>query len=112
MDKLKIFLVGSALVSNGIFACFLSRAIQNGSVPWWASYLTSFISASIFAYQLRVKLLPLTLMSVFQTFFFHAAWYGTALFILGNELKGIKIIGLFFAFVGMIMMSLYGNIYG
>jgi len=45
-------------------------------------------------------------MSVFQTFFFHAAWYATAFFILGNELKGIKIIGLLFAFAGMIMMSL------
>lgn len=105
MDKYKIFLVGLALVSNGIFACFLSKGIQQGTVPWYASYLTSFISASIFAYQLRTKLLPLTLMSVFQTFFFHAAWYVTAFFIL-NELKGIKIIGLLFAFVGMIMMSL------
>ena len=105
MDKYKIFLVGLALVSNGVFACFLSRAIQLGTVPWYASYLTSFISASIFAYQLRAKLLPLTVMSVFQTFFFHAAWYMTAFFIL-NELKGIKIVGLLFAFFGMILMSL------
>mgnify|MGYP006291085823 CR=1 FL=1 len=105
MDKLKITLVAVGLISNGIFACFLSRAIQAGTMPWWASYLTSFISASIFAYQLRSKILPLTVMSVFQTFFFHAAWYTTAFFIL-NELKGIKIAGLLFAFVGMILMSL------
>lgn len=106
MDKFKIALVGFALISNGIFACFLSRAISSGSVPWWASYLTSFISASIFAFQLRSKLMPLTLMSVFQTFFFHAAWYTTAFFILGNELRGIKIVGLLFAFVGMLLMSI------
>jgi hypothetical protein len=106
MDKIKLSLVAAALISNGIFACFLSRAIGTGTMPWWSSYLTSFISASIFAYQLRAKIIPLTLMSVFQTFFFHAAWYATALFILGNELKGIKIVGLLFAFVGMIMMSL------
>jgi len=106
MDNIKIAIVGAMLISNGIFACFLSRAISAGSMPWWSSYLTSFISASIFAYQLRSKLMPLTLMSVFQTFFFHAAWYATAFFILGNELKGIKIIGLLFAFAGMIMMSL------
>jgi hypothetical protein len=106
MDKYKIYAVGVALVSNGIFACYLSRAIQNGIIPWWASYLTSFISASIFAYQLKAKLMPLTLISVFQTFFFHAAWYATAFFILDSELKGIKIVGLLFAFVGMIMMSL------
>jgi len=106
MDKIKITIVGLSLVTNGIFACFLSRAIGAGTMPWWSSYLTSFISASIFAYQLRAKLMPLTLMSVFQTFFFHAAWYATAFFILGNELKGIKIVGLLFAFAGMIMMSL------
>lgn len=106
MDKFKIVLVGLALISNGIFACFLSRAISSGSIPWWASYLTSFISASIFAYQMRAKLMPLTLLSVFQTFFFHAAWYATAFFILGNELRGIKIVGLLLAFVGMILMSL------
>ena len=106
MDKIKITIVALSLITNGIFACFLSRAIGAGTMPWWSSYLTSFISASIFAYQLRAKLMPLTLMSVFQTFFFHAAWYATALFILGNELKGIKVVGLLFAFVGMIMMSL------
>lgn len=106
MDKIKISLVAVTLISNGIFACFLSRAISSGTMPWWSSYLTSFISASVFAYQMRAKLMPLTVMSVFQTFFFHAAWYATAFFILGNELKGIKIVGLLFAFVGMIMMSI------
>ena len=105
-NQIKIALVATALVSNGIFAAFLSKSIRNGDYGWYWSYLTSFISASIYAYQLHTKLLPLTVMSVFQTFFFHAAWYCTAFFILGNELQGHKLIGLLLAFVGMITMSL------
>jgi hypothetical protein len=105
-NQIKIAIVATLLISNGIFAAFLSKAIRDGMYGWYWSYLTSFISASIFAYQLRANILPLTLMSVFQTFFFHAAWYTTAFFILGNELQGHKLLGLLLAFVGMIIMSL------
>ncbi len=56
--------------------------------------------------QLKEKILPLTVTSVFQTFFFHAAWYCTAFFIMSNELQGHKILGLLLAFAGMIIMSL------
>lgn len=101
----KVVMVAVLLTANGVFACFVSKAIRAQELGWYWAYLTSFISASIFAYQLRANLLPLTLMSVFQTFFFHASWYATAFFIL-DELKGIKIVGLLFAFAGMIMMSL------
>lgn len=105
-NQIKIFLVAFFLICNGVFAAFLSKAIRDGAYGWYWSYLTSFISASIFAYQLRANILPLTLMSVFQTFFFHAAWYCTAFFILNNELHGHKIIGLLLAFAGMIIMSI------
>lgn len=105
-DIFKILIVACVLVANGVFAAFMSKEIRAGNVVWYVSYVTSFISASIYAYQLKAKLLPLTVMSVFQTFFFHAAWYVTAYFILENELQGHKIIGLILAFVGMIIMSL------
>ena len=103
---LKITAVALLLVLNGIFACYMSREIRAGNIPWYVTYVTSLISASIFAYQLKAKILPLTVMSVFQTFFFHASWYITAYFILENELRGHKIAGLFLAFVGMILMSI------
>lgn len=105
-NTIKISLIALGLVCNGIFAAFLSKSIRAGNTAWYWSYLTSFISASLFAYQLRAKMLPLTLMSVFQTFFFHAAWYATAFFIMSNELHGHKLIGLALAFSGMIIMSL------
>lgn len=105
-NQTKIISVAICLIINGVFAAFLSKGIKAGLYGWYWSYLTSFISASIFAYQLKTNILPLTLMSVFQTFFFHAAWYTTAFFILSNELQGHKLIGLLLAFVGMIIMSL------
>ena len=105
-NNIKIGIVALSLIANGIFAAFLSKNIREGNVQWYWSYLTSFVSASIFAYQLRAKMLPLTVMSVFQTFFFHAAWYATAFFILNNELQGHKLFGLLLAFAGMIIMSL------
>lgn len=105
-NNIKIFFVAIALIANGIFAAYMSKSIRAGNTAWYWSYLTSFISASVFAYQLKEKILPLTLTSVFQTFFFHAAWYCTAFFIMSNELQGHKIIGLLLAFCGMIVMSL------
>jgi len=105
-NNTKIVLVAVTLISNGIFAAFLSKSIRSGNTEWYWSYLTSFISASIFAYQLKEKILPLTVTSVFQTFFFHAAWYATAFFIMSNELQGHKLLGLLLAFAGMIVMSL------
>lgn len=105
-NQAKIAIVGFLLVANGILACYMSKEIRAGSVPWYMTYIISIISATIYAYQLRAKLMPLTVMSVFQTFFFHAAWYVTAYFILENELRGHKLIGLSLAFVGMLLMSL------
>lgn len=105
-NNIKIVVVAVCLMTNGIFAAFLSKGIREGHYGWYMSYITSFISASIYAYQLRINILPLTLMSVFQTFFFHAAWYGTAFFLINNEFQGHKLLGLLLAFVGMIIMSL------
>lgn len=104
-NQIKIAIVATLLACNGVAGAYLSKAIRDGSVGWYFSYVTSFVSASIFAYQLKSKILPLTVMSVFQTFFFHAAWYITAFFILNNELQGHKLIGLLMAFIGMIIMS-------
>lgn len=104
-NQIKIAIVATLLACNGVAGAYLSKAIRDGSAGWYLSYVTSFVSASIFAYQLKSKILPLTVMSVFQTFFFHAAWYITAFFILNNELQGHKLVGLLMAFVGMIIMS-------
>jgi CHASE2 domain-containing sensor protein len=104
-NNIKIALVALFLMANGVFGAFLSKSIRDGSVPWYCTYLVSLISATIYAYQLNAKVMPLTTMSVFQTFFFHSAWYATAFFILNNELQGHKIIGLILAFIGMLIMS-------
>lgn len=105
-NNLKIFAVAFTLILNGIFAAYMSKSIREGNLSWYWTYITSIISASIYAYQLRAKIMPLTVMSVFQTFFFHSAWYVTAYFILENELRGHKLIGLLLAFVGMLIMSI------
>lgn len=105
-NNYKIATIAFALIVNGIFAAFMSKSIREGNTAWYWTYFTSIVSASIYAYQLKAKVLPLTVMSVFQTFFFHSAWYATAFFILNNELQGHKIVGLLLAFAGMIIMSL------
>jgi multidrug transporter EmrE-like cation transporter len=102
----KVLAVAAILIANGIFAAIMSKSIREGNTAWYWTYITSIISASIYAYQLKAKIMPLTVMSVFQTFFFHSAWYATAFFILNNELQGHKLIGLILAFAGMIIMSI------
>ena len=44
-NNIKICLVAICLISNGIFAAFLSKSIRLGNTAWYWSYLTSFISA-------------------------------------------------------------------
>lgn len=102
----KTVLLASMLILNGSFAAVLSKSIREGNINWYWSYLISFISASIFAYQLKTKMLPFTMMSVFQVFFFQSAWYTTAFFIAKEEFEGHKIVGVILAFVGMILISL------
>ena len=105
-NYIKAACIAGLLAGNGVLGALVSKSIRDGNIPWYLTYVISLISASIYAYQLRAKVMPLTVMSVFQTFFFHSAWYTTAFFILGNELKGHKIIGLMLAFAGMITMSI------
>ena len=106
-NYIKAACIAGLLAGNGVLGALVSQSIRDGNIPWYLTYVISLISASIYAYQLRAKVMPLTVMSVFQTFFFHSAWYTTAFFILGNELKGHKIIGLMLAFAGMITMSIW-----
>jgi multidrug transporter EmrE-like cation transporter len=102
----RIVFMATLLAANGIAAAFLSKYIREGSVNWYWTYIISFISASIFAYQLKTKMLPFTMMSVFQSFFFHSAWYATAFFIAREEFQGHKIVGILFALAGLILISL------
>ena len=69
-NHLKIAVVALTLALNGIFAAFMSKSIREGNAAWYWIYVTSLISATIYAYQLKTNLLPLTVMSVFQSFFF------------------------------------------
>lgn len=104
-NNLKIVAIGLVLMLNGVLGAFMSKSIREGNTAWYWTYIVSVISASVYAYQLKAKVMPLTVASVFQTFFFHSAWYITAFFILNNELQHHKLIGLLFAFTGMLIMS-------
>lgn len=105
-NNIRIIIIATMLMANGIAAAFLSKSIREGSVNWYWTYIISFVSATIFAYQLRTKMLPFTMMSVFQSFFFHSAWYTTAFFIAREEFEGHKIVGILFALAGLILISL------
>lgn len=105
-NEVKTVLVALVIMLNGVAAAFLSKSIRDGNTIWYWTYITSFVSANVYAFQLTSKLIPLTAISVFQTFFFQTAWYVTAYFILSDEFKGYKIIGLLFAFVGMMIIAL------
>lgn len=101
----KIVLLAILLIIVGSIAAFNSKAIRDGYSPWWTTYIVSAFTASIYAYQLRANLLPLTTTSVFQHFFFHSSWYFVTIFVLHEQMTLFKSIGLFLAFVGMLFMS-------
>jgi hypothetical protein len=47
----------------------------------------------------------MTYTSVFQTFFFHGAWYCTTIFVIGEHINRFQAAGLSMAFVGMLLMG-------
>lgn len=105
MNHNKIILMALALSINGAIAGFNARWIREGSSPWWTVYLVSIVSSTIFGYQLKQNLMPLTTASVFQHFFFHFSWYFVTIVILGEPMSFFKSLGLAMAFTGMLLMS-------
>ena len=103
---MKATTVAVILVVAGSLAAHNARWVRDGVSPWWTSYFFSFVSASIYAYMLRANLFSLTYTSAFQTFFFHASWYLTAIFLIGEQLSTHRIFGLISIFLGMILMSI------
>lgn len=102
----KIILIALLITVIGVIAAHNAKWVREGSSPWWSSYIVSFCTATIYAYLARRPLFPIVYTSVFQTFFFHGAWYATAIFVLGESLKNYQLFGLGLVFLGMITMSI------
>ena len=105
-NNIKIVLLAIVLATCGIFAAHNSKWMRDGLSPWWTTYIVSIFNATIYAYMNKSEFFPLTYTSVFQVFFFHAAWYTTTIFWIGESLAKHRLLGLFFVFGGMILMSI------
>jgi multidrug transporter EmrE-like cation transporter len=103
--NLKIIFLAVALICNGVVAAFNAKWIRDGISPWWTTYIISAVSATVYAYQLRASILPITTASVFQFFFFHFSWYSVTIFVLHEPMTTLKAVGLSMAFIGMLLMS-------
>jgi drug/metabolite transporter (DMT)-like permease len=103
---LKISFIASLLITTGIVSAHNAKWMRDGLSPWWTTYITSFISASIFAYMIKANVFSLTYTSAFQTFLFHASWYLTTLFWIGENLSPHRLVGLFLVMLGMVLMSI------
>jgi hypothetical protein len=105
-NNFKIILIACVLVLSGFLAAHNAKWMREGLSPWWTTYLFSFISATMYAFLIRSNLFSLTYTSVFNTFFFHAAWYATAILVIGETFATHRLFGLFMMFSGMILMSI------
>lgn len=105
-NTLKIVLIALFISAVGIIAAHNAKWVREGTSPWWSSYIVSFFTASIYAYLARRPIFPIVYTSVFQTFFFHSAWYITSIFVLGENIKNHQLFGLGLVFLGMITMSI------
>lgn len=105
-DNAKITTIAALLVASGIAAAHNGKWMREGLSPWWTTYIPSLFNATIYAYMNRASFFSLTYTSAFQVFFFHAAWYSTTIFWIGESLAKHRLLGLFFVFGGMILMSI------
>lgn len=105
-NSIKIAAIAALITTIGFIAAFNAKWIREGLSPWWTGYIVSFCSATIYAYLARNPFFPLTYTSVFQTFFFHGAWYLTTLFVIGEQVQRHQLFGLAMVFGGMIIMSI------
>lgn len=105
-NTVKISLLAVVLMITGTYGAFSAKWIRDGFFPWWMTYAVSAITASIWAYQARANIMPLTTAAVFQHFFFHASWYAAMVFLIKEHLSVMKIVGIVTSFIGMMIMSL------
>jgi drug/metabolite transporter (DMT)-like permease len=105
-NNLKIVLIAFYISFIGFVAAHNAKWVREGISPWWTAYIISFFTSSVYAYLTRHPYFPLTYTSVFQTFFFHGAWYATAFFMLGEHLSRMQGLGFALVFIGFVMMSL------
>lgn len=94
------------LACSGFLAAHNAKWMRDGLSPWWTTYFFSLLSATIYAYLIKSNLFSLTYTSVFNTFFFHASWYATAIIVIGEQFANHRLFGLFMMFAGMILMSI------
>lgn len=102
----KIIGIAIIVMLIGSGAAFNAKWIRDGTSPWWTTYIVSFLTGSVYAYLTSYPLFSLTYTSAFQTFFFHASWYLTMIFVIGETLSPHRLFGLLFVFGGMILMSI------
>jgi len=105
-DNIKIFFLALILIISGVGAAHNGKWMREGLSPWWTTYIVSVFNATVYAYMNRSNFFPLTYTSVFQVFFFHAAWYSTTIFWIGETLAPHRMFGLLLVFCGMILMSI------
>ena len=103
---LKIIFSAAVLILNGVLAACNTKWIRDGVSPLWTGYIFSCVNATAYIYMTRERLFSMTYTSAFQTFMFHIAWYITTLFVIGETLAIHRLLGLFFVFGGMILMSI------
>jgi hypothetical protein len=103
---IKAVSIALLLVVAGYGAAYNAKWVRDGLSPWWTSYFVSLITATTYAYLLKSNLFELTYTSAFQTFFFHASWYLTTIFVIGEHLAPHRMIGLVAVFFGMLLMSI------
>jgi hypothetical protein len=105
-NSTKIIGIALVIIVLGIGAAFNAKWVRDGASPWWTTYIVSFCTATVYAYLASHPLFSLTYTSAFQTFFFHASWYLTMIFVIGEPLSSHRMFGLLLVFGGMIVMSI------
>jgi hypothetical protein len=105
-NNFKIGFIAFLISLIGFVAAHNAKWVREGVSPWWTSYIVSFFTATIYAYLARHPFFPLTYTSVFQTFFFHGAWYLTTLLVIGEHVERHQLWGLAMVFGGMVVMSI------
>lgn len=105
-QNIKIGFIAALISTIGVIAAHNAKWVREGLSPWWTAYIVSFFTSSIYAYLARHPYFPLTYTSAFQTFFFHSAWYLTAILVLGESVSSMQVFGIFMIFSGMVLMSI------
>ena len=100
----QLFGIAVALITLSIGGSITSSRIRAGTLPFWTQLFFTISMACVWMYQVKYSKSSLLFSSAFYDIVTCTTWLGMLAY-MGDPLEWKQKVGLFFAFIGIILMA-------